>query len=70
MNIRACKGCRYFVKHYGNMDSTGKRKVSNYWCIVKNGFIKSFPKKCKWSNTRVSCYIDADIGKGDRNAVN
>lgn len=48
MNIRACKGCDSFVKHYGNRDATGKRTVSNYWCVKKNGFIKNFPKQCKW----------------------
>ena len=48
MNIRVCKGCKYFTKHYGNKDSVGKRTVSNYWCVAKNGFIRSFPKQCKW----------------------
>ena len=47
MNARACKGCRYFVKHYGNKDSQGNRIVSNYWCVAKNGFIRNFPKQCK-----------------------
>ena len=46
MNIRDCAGCIYFVKHYGNRDKSGKRTVSNYRCIKKNGFIRSFPKKC------------------------
>ena len=47
MNYRDCKGCMYFCKHYGNKDSSGKRVVSNHWCSKKNGFIRSFPKKCK-----------------------
>ena len=48
MKIRACKGCRHFHKYYGNRDRIGKRTVSNYWCGAKNGFIRSFPKQCKW----------------------
>ena len=47
MNIRDCKGCKYFSKYYGNKDSSGKRVVSNYWCSSKNGFIRNFPKQCK-----------------------
>ena len=47
MNVRACKGCKYFVKYYGNKDGAGNRTVSNYWCISKNGFIKNFPKQCQ-----------------------
>lgn len=46
MNYRACKGCIYFAKHYGNKDSVGKQTVSNYWCVAKQGFIKHFPKQC------------------------
>lgn len=48
MNIRDCKGCVYFKKYYANKDKTGKRTVSNYRCVAKNGFIKNFPKKCPW----------------------
>ena len=48
MNIRDCSGCKYFAKHYGNKNQVGKREVSNYWCIKKNGFIRSFPKKCQF----------------------
>lgn len=47
MNIRACKGCVYFTKHYGNKDSRGNRTVSNFWCVAKNGFIRNFPKQCE-----------------------
>lgn len=47
MNIRACKGCIYFTKYYGNRDKTGERTVSNYWCVAKQGFIKNFPKQCE-----------------------
>ena len=46
MNIRACKGCIYFHKHYGNKDKNGRRIVSSYLCSKKNGFIKNFPKQC------------------------
>ena len=46
-NIRACKGCIYFAKHYGNKDSVGKRTVSKYWCVKKQGFIKRFPVQCE-----------------------
>ena len=48
MNIRVCKGCKYFCKYYGNRDGLGKRIVSNFWCVAKNGFIRNFPKQCKW----------------------
>ena len=48
MNIRACKGCKFFTKYFGNRDEFGRRTVSNYWCVAKGGFIKSFPKQCKW----------------------
>lgn len=48
MNIRVCKGCIYFAKHYGNKDRLGNRTVSNYWCVKKQGFIKRFPAQCKW----------------------
>lgn len=47
MNIRACKGCIYFSKYYGNKNKKGDRVVSNYWCVAKQGFIKRFPKKCE-----------------------
>lgn len=46
MNIRDCDGCKYYVKHYGNKNKLGEQTVSNYWCVKKNGFIRSFPKKC------------------------
>lgn len=46
MNIRDCDGCKYFTKYYGNKDKSGKRTVSNYWCVRKNGFIRKFPKQC------------------------
>ena len=46
MNIRDCDGCKHFTKYYGNKNKVGKRTVSNYWCVRKNGFIRSFPKKC------------------------
>ena len=52
MNYRACKDCIYFAKHYGNKDSRGKRAVSNYWCVEKQGFLKSFPKQCQKKRTR------------------
>ena len=48
MNIRACKGCIYFAKYYGNKNKKGELTVSNYWCVSKNGFIRSFPKQCKF----------------------
>ena len=48
MNIRACKGCIYFTKYYGNRNNKGERTVSNYWCVSKNGFIRSFPKQCNF----------------------
>ena len=48
MNIRICKGCKYFARHFGNRDAVGNRTVSNYWCVAKNGFIRNFPKQCKW----------------------
>lgn len=47
MNIRDCKGCIYFHKHYGNKNKKGDRVVSNYWCVAKQGMIKRFPKKCE-----------------------
>lgn len=53
MNIRACRGCRYFHKYYGNRDARGKPAVSNEWCIAKNGFIKRFPKQCKWREDKM-----------------
>lgn len=46
-NIRECKGCIYFAKYYGNKDSVGKRTVSKYWCVKKQGFIKRFPVQCE-----------------------
>lgn len=52
MNVRACKGCKYFVKHYGNKDSQGNRIVSNYWCVAKNGFIRNFPKQCEFKKEK------------------
>ena len=48
MNIRDCAGCIHFAKHYGNKNKLGGRTVSNYWCAEKNGFIRSFPKKCQF----------------------
>lgn len=50
MNIRGCAGCKYFVKYYGNKNKLGKQTVSNYWCVKKNGFIRSFPKQCKFKS--------------------
>lgn len=47
MNIRACKGCIYFSKHYGNKNKKGDRVVSNYWCVAKQTMIKRFPKECE-----------------------
>ena len=47
MTIRACKGCIYFGKYYGNKNKKGEQTVSNYWCVSKQGFIRSFPKQCK-----------------------
>ena len=52
MNIRDCKGCIYFAKHYGNKNKLGERTASSYWCAKKNGFIRSFPKKCKLKEER------------------
>ena len=52
MNVRACKGCKYFVKHYGNKDSQGNRIVSNYWCVAKNGFVRNYPKQCKFKKEK------------------
>ena len=46
MNIRACKGCRYFTKYYGTKNKKGERTVSKFWCVEKQGFIRSFPKQC------------------------
>lgn len=48
MNYRACKDCKYFTKYYSDKDSKGNRVVSNYWCVAKNGFIRSFPKQCNF----------------------
>ena len=48
MTIRACKGCIYFGKYYGNRNKKGERTVSNFWCVSKNGFIRSFPKQCNF----------------------
>ena len=48
MTIKACKGCRYFTKYYGNKNKKGERTVSNYWCVEKQGFIRSFPKQCNF----------------------
>ena len=47
MNIRACKGCIYFAKHYGNKNKKGEQTVSNYWCVAKQTMIKRFPKECE-----------------------
>ena len=47
MSIHDCKGCIYFEKYYGNKNKQGERTVSNYWCVKKQGFIRSFPKKCQ-----------------------
>ncbi len=52
MNIRDCKGCIYFAKHYGNKNKLGELTVSNYWCVKKNGFIRSFPKKCQFKTKK------------------
>lgn len=46
MTIRACKGCAYFHKHYGNKNTQGERVASNYWCAARNGFLRNFPKQC------------------------
>ena len=46
MNIRACKGCRYFTKYYGSRGKNGEPIISRYWCVSKQGFIRSFPKQC------------------------
>ena len=48
MNIRDCKGCIYFSKYYGNKSKQGERTASSYWCAKKNGFIRSYPKKCQF----------------------
>ena len=48
MNARACKDCIYFVPFYGTKNKQGKPTVSNYWCVKKQGFVKKFPKECKW----------------------
>lgn len=48
----ACDGCRFFHKHYGNKDKQGNRTVSNYWCSERNGFLKKFPKECKFRSTK------------------
>lgn len=50
MNI--CKGCIYFTKYYGNKDKNGKRSISNYWCVRRNGFLKKYPKECKLRKER------------------
>ena len=52
MNIRDCAGCIYFTKHYGTKNKLGERTASNYWCAKKNGFIRSFPKKCQSKTKR------------------
>ena len=52
MNIRDCAGCIHFTKHYGTKNKLGERTVSNYWCVKKQGFIRSFPKKCKLKEER------------------
>lgn len=54
MNIRDCKGCIYFAKHYGNKSKIGEREVSKYWCVKKQGFIHSFPKKCQFKSRKES----------------
>lgn len=33
---KACKGCVYCVPYYGNLDKSGKRVISRYWCIMKS----------------------------------
>lgn len=48
MNFRACKDCIYFAPFYGAKNKQGKPTVSNYWCVKKQGFVKKFPKECKW----------------------
>lgn len=52
MNNLICKGCKYFVKYYGKKDKQGKRIVSNYWCVAKNGFIRNYPKYCKFKTDK------------------
>ena len=52
MNVRDCKGCIYFAKHYGTKNKLGERMASNHWCVKKNGFIRSCPKKCKFKTEK------------------
>lgn len=52
MNIRDCAGCIHFAKHYGTKSKLGKLTVSNCWCVKKNGFIRSFPKKCQFKTKK------------------
>lgn len=47
MNVHACKGCIYFSEYYGEKDGRGKPKVSKYWCVKRQNFIKHFPKQCE-----------------------
>lgn len=51
MTLKACKNCIFFSQYFGNKDSSGKRTLSNYWCVKKNGFIRNFPKQCGLKKT-------------------
>lgn len=42
---RACKGCIHCKPYYGNLDKTGKRVVSRYWCITQSKTCND-PKWC------------------------
>ena len=52
MNVYACKGCIYFSKYYGEKDGRGKPKVSKYWCVKRQNFMKHFPKQCEVKEER------------------
>ena len=48
------KQCIYFTPYYSQQDKQGKPKVSKYWCVARNGFIKKCPKICNSENTNTN----------------
>lgn len=51
---KICKGCWYFNNYYGNRDKKGKRTVSGFWCIARNGRIKTNLKACNYRKEKVN----------------
>ena len=44
----ACADCKFLVKYYGRVNTIGGREPSKYWCIQRNGFVKTGLEKCSF----------------------